>query len=169
MSKRHFLSTAVLLLAGASLWAGPFDTLFSASKRQWPETKSVMVACNIQQNQALLKELVAAAKGQGLEISACNVAEAKQIGDTLSTLGQFQPDLVVVVDTDPVLGGDAPDTKDFIKRVRRMGLRVLSTGEKCLQLGAVLAAGPSTEGKLVASSQAAKSAAVKVEEGMKVL
>lgn len=158
--KPLFLTT--LLATGANLMAGDFDQLMDLIKRAMPGKTTGAVACNLETNKDVLRDLAATAHNRGLTLRFFNVTSGEQANTVSGTLKGANPDFVILIDRDPVLGAAGSNTKSFASFLSSSGIPSFSTDEAAIKLGATLAVGPKTQGKVVPNGNKPKALGVKL-------
>ncbi len=165
MKSVRTLLTGLLLIGSCSLFAGDYDSLFKTVKANWPNRKMAAVVCDLEMSRFAVADLAAAAHAAGISLQAVNVKADKDVDAAKTSIYNMRPDFIVMVDSDPVLGIHGKLTKSFISSALNIGVPSVSTHGDFLKVGGVLAVGPKTEGKVLASGRLTKSLRLKVPEG----
>lgn len=149
-------------LSGMQVMAGDFDLLLDTLKKGMPGKTNGAVACNLDAHKDLLRELAASAHHRGLSLRFFNVTNPDQANSASSTMRSSNPDFVILLDKDPLLGASGTSTKSFTAVLTSNGIPVVSTEEAAIKLGAILAAGPKTQGKVIPNGSKPKSFGIKL-------
>ncbi len=157
--------TGLLLAGGCGLFAGDYDALIKTLKANWPDSKEAVVVCDLELSRFAVTELASATRAAGITLQAVNVKTDKDVDTAKSSIKSMRPDFIVLVDSDPVLGTQGKLTKSFIASALIQSIPSVGTHADYLKVGGVLAVGPKTEGKVVASGRLIKSLRLKVPEG----
>lgn len=150
------------LMSGLNLMAGDFDLLLDTLKKGMPGKANGAVACNLEANKDIVRELAASAHHRGLNLRFFNVTTPDQANGASTTIRSSNLDFVILVDKDPLLGATGTSTKSFASYLTSSGIPVLSTDEAAIKLGAILAAGPKTQGKVIPNGTKPKSFGIKI-------
>lgn len=161
MHLKTILATTCLM-SSAHLMAGDFDLLLDTLKKGMPGKNNGAVACNLEANKDVVRELAASAHHRGLSLRFFNVTTSDQANVTSNSIRSSGLDFVILVDKDAVLGSAGTSTKTFASYLTSSGIPVVATEEAAIKLGAILAAGPKTQGKVIPNGTKPKSFGIKL-------
>ncbi len=165
MKSFRLLVSALMLLGGGNLFGGDYDTLFQTLKANWPDRKGAVVACNLELSRFAITDLLEAAKKVGISVQAINIKTEKDVDNARGIVGKMRPDLIILVDSDPILGVQGRETKGFISSGMNSGIPSVGTNPEFLKIGGVLAVGPKTDGKVFSNGRSIRALRLKVPEG----
>lgn len=157
--------TGLLLAGSCGLFAGDYDALIKTMKASLPDGKEAVVVCDLELSRFAVTDLASATRAAGITLQAVNVKTDKDVDTAKSSINSMRPDFIVLVDSDPVLGTKGKLTKSFISSALMQSIPSVGVHADFLKVGGVLAVGPKTEGKVIASGKLTKSLRLKVPEG----
>jgi len=156
---------SVMLAGSCTLIAGDYDELAKTLKANWPERKSAVVVCDLELSRFAVADLATAARAVGISLQAVNVKADSDVDRAKSTINGMRPDLVVLIESDPILGLQGKHTKSFVSNASNRGIPSVGINSEILKVGGVLAIGTKTAGKLIASASLIRSLRLKTPEG----
>jgi ABC-type uncharacterized transport system substrate-binding protein len=138
---------ALSTLVSLGLSATEYTALASAVKKVLPMVGTIVVVCDTGASMEALNEIMGSFPG--VKVSVVHVGSNGEVGKALSTVLSKKPDLLVLVNGDPVVGDGTTGAAFLIQRAAVAHIPTASITEAGVKQGAVIGMGPSTGGKLL--------------------
>jgi hypothetical protein len=151
----RWLAIALLqVLAAAPACAEEFDQLVAVVRKTWPDRREVAVVCDPAASQPFLNDLRKVA-GASLNVKVYPVRGAGDIGRVIGEITGAKTDMLVLIPSDPVAGDGLKEAGYLIKKLAGSKIPTVATTENGVRQGALIGAGPGTDGVVFTNPKAA--------------